>query len=136
MPDAGSKTGSAESSADRASVIAGADAADIVAVGVELANPGAAAIAVVIISVIARSDCAADHSRADQRAADAPAKASCLCRLRAGCDAAGDGKGGKRECGNFGFDRHRKLHPVAGGPLWSACPVGRRLFESGSITDR
>ena len=35
-----------------------------------------------------------------------------------GCD--GDGEGDEGEGGHSRFDRHEKLHPVGGGPLWSA----------------
>ena len=57
----------------RSSVIAGANAADVVAISVELANPDAAAIAVVvIISVVAGGDRAADNGGADKAARRCP----------------------------------------------------------------
>src|SRR6266852_1437430 len=55
VPDAESTTNSG-----RSSVAAGTHAAHVVAVSVELANPAAAAIAVVIVAVIAGGDCGAD----------------------------------------------------------------------------
>src|SRR5712691_109469 len=61
-----------------------------------------------------------------------PAAAPGLCLGGGGCDGAGDGEGSERKCCNFGFDRHDKLHPIEGGPLWSAYPVGRRVSGSGS----
>src|SRR5450631_1952715 len=113
--------------------VAAAHAADVVAVGVELANPAAAAIAVIVVAII-RGDRAADHGGADQTGSDGPAGAE---RLGFGCggggrDAAGNGKGGESERGNSGLDRHEKLHPVERGPAWSECPVGRGLFKFGS----
>src|SRR5580692_8372556 len=65
-------------SVSRSSVIAGADAADVIAVSVELANPAAAAIAAIVITVVARSDRAADHGGSDETGADAPAKAETM----------------------------------------------------------
>src|ERR1700722_342049 len=97
--------------------VAAANAADIVAVGVELANPAAAAIAVVVVAVIAGSDRAADHGGADETRSDAPAEAETMgFRGRGGgSDDAGDGKCCECKCCNFRFDRHEKLYPVEGG---------------------
>src|SRR3954453_2422353 len=118
----------------RSSVIAGADAAHVVAVGIELAHPAATAIAVPIISVVAGGDRAADDGGADDAGSNAPAKAERLCirLMRRGGERPGGNESGKGEGCDFGLDRHGKLHPVEGGPLWSACPVGRRLSDSGS----
>ena len=59
---------------DRSSVIAAAHAADVIAVSVELANPAAVAITVVIISVAAGGDGAADNGCTDKAGADTKAK--------------------------------------------------------------
>src|ERR1700687_2253885 len=93
----------------RSSVIAATNAAHVVAVGVELANPAAAPIAVIIIAVVG-GDRAADHGCADQTGSDAPAEAETLgFRLvGGGSHAAGDGKCGQCESGNFGFERDRE----------------------------
>ncbi len=64
----------------RASVVAGAHAADVVAMGVELANPVATAITTIMISVAGR-DRAADQGCADEAGADAPAKDPRLARM-------------------------------------------------------
>src|SRR5882672_3144465 len=102
--------------------VAAARAADVVAEGVELANPAAALIAVIVIGVAGR-DRAADGG-AEQSGADAPAMVEAM-RFGGrggGCDGAGDGKRGNGESGNPGLDRHDDdLHPVECGPLWSAC---------------
>src|ERR1700681_3375438 len=94
-------------------VVAGTNEAQVVAGGVELANPGAAAIAAIVRAVV-RSDRAADHGGADQACADTPAEAgtSGLCLGGGGSEAAGDGKCCEGESSNSGFDRHEKLHPV------------------------
>src|SRR5258708_27924936 len=60
-------------SSNRSVVIAGANGADVVAVNIELANEGAAAIAAIIRAIV-RSDRGADDCRADQAGADAPAE--------------------------------------------------------------
>src|ERR1700731_2569302 len=121
----------------RSSVVAATKAADVVAVGIELANPAAAAIAVIVIAIV-RSDRAADHGGADEACSDAPAEAGTLgFRLGGGgSHAAGDGKCGEGESGNSGLDRHEKLRPVERGRSGSARPVGRSLFESGSNARR
>src|ERR1700739_1876532 len=36
------------------------------------------------------------------------------------------------ETAMVGLDRHDELHPVMGGPMWSACPIGRRLLDPDS----
>src|SRR5882672_5467797 len=59
------------------SVIAGTHAAHVVAVGVELANVAAAAIAVVV-AVVAGGDGAADNRGTDETGANAPAPADRL----------------------------------------------------------
>src|SRR5579863_7206273 len=103
------------------SVVAGANAADVIAEGVELTNPAAAAIAIVVVAVvviaIVGGDRAADNRGADDAGADAPAQTKWLgLRLRGGgCNAARDGERGKGESGNFRLDRHEKLHHVWGG---------------------
>src|SRR3954453_21583561 len=75
------------------SVIAGAHAAHVVAVGVELANVAAAAIAVVV-AVIAGGDGAPHNRRTDGPGANAPPPADRLglCLGGGGCDRAGNGK--------------------------------------------
>src|ERR1700704_7050341 len=95
-------------------VVAATNAAHVVAVTVELANPAAAAIAAMVVAVV-RSDRAADYGGADETGPDTPAEArtSGLCLGGGGSEAAGDGKCSEGESGNFGFDRHEKLHPVA-----------------------
>src|SRR4030081_1919410 len=97
-------------------VVAGTNAAHVVAVGVELANPAAAAIAAIVVAVV-RSDRAADYGGADETGPDTPAEAGTpgFCLGGGGSEAAGDGKCSEGESGNFGFDRHEKLHPVACG---------------------
>src|SRR5882757_9398645 len=124
--------------------VAAANAADIVAEGVEPANPAAAAIAVIIGIGIAGGDRGADDGGAEQARADAKAVVEAAMIEAAvmeamgfggrggGSDAAGDGERGNGESGKFGLDRHKGLHPVECGPLWSACPIGRRIFDSGS----
>src|SRR5882757_3528050 len=126
--------GSCARRSNHSSVIAGADAAHVVAVSVELANPAAAAIAVSIVTVVAGGDRAADHGGADDAGSNAPAEAEgfCVGLMRRGSERAYGNERGKGESGNPGLDRHGKLHPVECVPLWSACPVGRRLFDSGS----
>src|SRR3984957_8994934 len=83
--------------------VAGANAADVVAVGVELANPAAAAIAVIVVAVVAGSDRAADHGGADETRDDAPAEAETVgfCGRRGGSHAAGNGERGECKCCNF-----------------------------------
>src|SRR3981081_3686838 len=97
---------------NRSSVIAGTNPADVIAEGVELAHPAAAAIAIVIVAVVAGGDGAADHGGAEQTGADTPAAAPGLCLGGGGCDRAGDGEGRESKCCNFGFDRHDKFHPI------------------------
>src|SRR5258705_13122426 len=77
-----------------------------------------------IIGSIVRSDRGADDGGADQAYADAPAEAAAsgLSLGGGGSKAAGEGKRGQRERGNSGLDRHEKLHPVVGGPLWVRVP--------------
>ena len=120
----------------RSSVVAGADAAHVVAVGVVLRDRAAAAIAVVIVAVVAGGDRAADDGCADEAGSDAPAKAETLGNGLGGggSDTAGDGKRCQGEGGDFGLDRHEKLHPVERGLSWSACPVGRSFLQAGSKT--
>jgi hypothetical protein len=72
------------------SVIAGADAAHVTAVGVELANPAAAAIAVVVVAIVS-GDRAADHGGADEAGSNAPAEAPGFRLGGGGSDGAGDG---------------------------------------------
>ena len=66
--DAGSREENAsnENPSRRSSVIAGANAAHVVAIGIELTNPAAAAIAVIVVAVVAGGDRAADHGGADE----------------------------------------------------------------------
>ena len=78
--------------------------------GVELANPAAAAIAVIIITVVGGNR-AANHSRADETCSKASAEASGICP-GGGCNGAGHGERGESESGHSGFDRHAKLDPV------------------------
>src|SRR3954462_8027616 len=110
------------SRSDQPSVIAGADAAHVVAVSVELANPAAAAIAVSIVAVVAGGDRAADDGGADDAGSNAPAKAErfCIGLMRRGSERAYGNEGCERKGGDFGLDRHGKLHPVDCVPLWSA----------------
>src|SRR5882757_7731528 len=117
--------GSCARRSDQSSVIAGADAAHVVAVSVELANPAAAAIAVSVVAVVAGGDRAADHGGADDAGSNAPAKAErfCIGLMRRGSERAYGHESGESEGGDFGLDRHGKLHPVEGGPLWSACQL-------------
>src|SRR5258706_1334214 len=105
VPDAGST--STQPIINRSVVIAGANGADVVAVNIELANEGAAAIAAIIRSIV-RSDPGADDSVADQAGADAPAEAAAsgLCLGGGGSKAARQRKGGQRKSGNSGLDRH------------------------------
>src|SRR5476649_980246 len=72
------------------SVTAGADAAHVVAVSVELANPAAAAIAIVI-TVVAGGDRTADDGGADDAGSNAPAEAErfCVGLMRGGSERAG-----------------------------------------------
>src|SRR5258707_8497585 len=74
-----------------------------------------------IIRPIVRSDRGAADCGADQAGADAPAEAAAsrLCLGGGGSKAARQRKRGQRKGGNSGLDRHEKLHPVVGGPLWS-----------------
>src|SRR6202022_4436107 len=53
-------------------VIAGANHAHVIAVGVELAHPAAAAIAVVVVVAVVGSDRTADYGGAEQTGSDAP----------------------------------------------------------------
>jgi hypothetical protein len=56
------------------SVTAGAHAAHVIAVSVELANPAAAAIAVMVVTVVAGGDGGADNRGADEARSNAPAE--------------------------------------------------------------
>src|SRR5712672_3576644 len=84
---------------DQSSVIAGADAAHVVAVSVELANPAAAAIAVAIGAVAAGGDRAADDGGADDAGSNAPAgaKGFCVGLMRRGSERAYGNESGKGE---------------------------------------
>src|ERR1700694_912790 len=97
-----------------ASVTAGANGAHVIAVDIELANPAAAAIAIIV--GLMGGDGAADNRGADDAGSDAPAQAGTaaagICLGGGGSEAAGDGEGGEGESGNFRLDRHGKLHPV------------------------
>src|SRR4051812_1291237 len=75
----------------RSSVVAGANAADVVAVGVELANEAAAAIAVIVVTVVRGGDRRADDGGTDQAGADTPAQTLGFGLRGGGRDAAGDG---------------------------------------------
>jgi hypothetical protein len=55
-------------------VVAATNAAHVVAVSIELANPAAAAIAAMVVAVV-RSDRAADYGGADETGPDTPAEA-------------------------------------------------------------
>src|SRR6266704_2898 len=118
------------------SVVAGANPADEIAVGVELTNPAAAAIAAIVVAVIAGGDRAADHGGADETGSDAPAEALGFGLGGAGGDAAGNGKSSEGKRGNSGLDRHRKLYPVERGPWWSACPLDGALSKPVRIAPR
>src|SRR3954462_5783178 len=98
------------SRSDQPSVIAGADAAHVVAVSVELANPAAAAIAVAIVAVVAGGDRAADDGGADDAGSNAPAEAErvCIGLVRRVSEPAGGNESGESESGDFGLDRHGK----------------------------
>src|SRR6266545_5037551 len=113
------------------SVTAGTHAADVVAEGVELANPAAAAIAVVVVTVVAGGDGGADNRGADEAGSNAPAERLGL-RLGGGSDRAGNGKGSESESGELGLDRHGSLHPVLSGhcgPHASWTERVRKRFE-------
>src|SRR3984885_2797823 len=86
-------------------VIAGTYAAEIVAIGIELADPAAAAIAVIIVAV-AGGDRTADHGGAEETRSEAPAEAPGFRLGGGGCDGAGHGERGESQSGNSGFDRH------------------------------
>jgi hypothetical protein len=103
------------------SVTAGTHAAHVIAVSVELANPAAAAIAV-IVTIAAGGDGGADDGGANEAGSDAPAERLGL-RLGSGSDRAGNGKGSESESGELGLDRHGSLHPWVERPLWSACQL-------------
>src|SRR5689334_10846253 len=93
------------------SVRAGADAADVIAIDVELADPAAAAIAVVVIAAVAGGDRAADDGGTHEACTDAPAITDRLgLRRGGGSDRAGGGKGGEGEGSELGLERHFKLH--------------------------
>jgi hypothetical protein len=88
VPDAGSTIGAFSSEVDtgsreenapnrnrfsRSLVVAGAHATHEVAVGIELANPAAAAITAIVVA-IGRGDRAADHGGANETCAYAPSQ--------------------------------------------------------------
>ena len=111
-----SEVGSREETASdlkRCRSVAGVHAAHVVAIGIELANPTATAIAIRIR--IAGSDRGTDDGGADEAGSDGPAGAAAtagVCRGGGRSEAAGDGESSKGERGDFGLDRHDKLHPV------------------------
>src|SRR4029078_1017815 len=74
LPDANPRDNQAQS----ISVTAGTHAADVIAVGVELANEAAAAIAVVIVTVVAGADRASDDRSTHEAGANAPTPADRL----------------------------------------------------------
>ncbi len=116
----------------RSSVVAGAHVADVVAVGVELANPAAAAIAVIIVAVV-RSDRAADHGGANDACSDAPADAPGFRSGGGRSDAAGDSKRGEGESGNSGFDRPPKNSILLRAARFMACiSIGLSVVVTGS----
>jgi len=114
------------------SVTAGTHAAHVIAVSVELANPAAAAIAVVV-TIAAGGDGGADNRGANEAGSDAPAERLGL-RLGGGSDRAGNGKGSESESGELGLDRHGSLHPACWAAIVVRMPVGRSVSESGSKT--
>ena len=83
LEEAASQT--ATKSAEEKSVSAGPDAADVIAEGVELANPAAAAIAVVVVAGAGSSDRGADDGCANEAGADTPVQRLGL-RLAGGRD--------------------------------------------------
>src|SRR5258708_27427801 len=97
--------------------------AEVVAVHMNVEKEGEAQMAAIIRSIV-RSDRGADDCGPNQACADAPAEAAAsgLCLCGGGSKAAREGKRGQRERGNSGLDRHEKLHPVVGGPLWVRMP--------------
>src|SRR6266567_3012841 len=115
-------------------VIAGAHAADEIAVSVELADPAAAAVAVIVVPVIG-GDRAADDRGTDEAGAHAPAPTERLgLSLRGGGrDRACYGKGSKGERGNPGLERHLETPSGQGGTVVVRMPLRRRLVDSGSI---
>src|SRR2546430_10475290 len=112
------------------SVAAGPHAADVIAEGVELANPAAAAIAVVVVTVVAGGDGGADNRGADEAGSNAPAERPGL-RLGGGCDRAGYGKGGGSESGELCLYRHGSLPPVLRGPCGPHAQVGGAWLKAG-----
>src|SRR4051812_10036444 len=115
------------------SEVADAHVADKLAVHVVARGPAAAAIAVVV-AVVRGGDGGADNRGADEAGSNAPAPAERLgLSLRGGGrQRAGNGKRGEGESGDFGLDRHGKLHPFAGGTVVVRIPLGRSQFERGS----
>src|SRR5206468_653227 len=88
----------------------------------------------IVVTVIAGGDCAADDGCANEAGSNAPAPADRLgLRLGGGSDRAGNGKGRESESGKLGLDRHLETPSCVRRPLWSACRVGRNIFESGSM---
>src|SRR5688572_27011574 len=84
------------------SVTAGTDAADVIAESVELANPAAAAMAVVVIAGARSCDRGADDGGANEAGSDTPVQRLGL-RLGGGSDRAADGEGGESESGELGL---------------------------------
>src|SRR5215471_8548351 len=97
--------------------VAGAGCAEVIAVGIEMANEAAAMIAVVV--AVIGGDGAADDCGADNTGSDAPAQTRWpgFGLGRGGCNGACDDEGSQRESGNIRFDRHEKLHPVLRRPV-------------------
>src|ERR1700752_4526882 len=107
--------------------VTAADAADVVAVSVELANPAAAAIAITVVGIGV-----AGRRGGDQRAggkADTNANTVMMIKLAGvgflggGGNAAGQRNSSDSEGGNFGLDRHETLYPCLGRAVWTACQL-------------
>src|SRR6516162_5920733 len=122
--------GAARLSLPRMSV-AGAGRAEVIAVGIEMANEAAAAIAVVI--AVIGGDRAADDCGADNAGSDTPAqtKWSGFGLGRGGCNSACNSEGSQRESGNIRFDRHEKLLPVLRRPA-----IGPHARWTGRLQNR
>ena len=115
----------------RASVVAGTNAADVIAEARRTGEPSRSGDSHRSSSrrCWRRSRCR--RSAAPTRPAPTPQPAERLgLSLRGGGrDRAGNGERGEGKSGNPGLDRHEKLHPVEAAPLWSACHLGRRRFR-------
>ena len=112
---------------------AGTHAAHVVAVSVELADPAAAAIAVVVVAVVAGGDRAADNRGADETGSNAPAPAERLGLTWVVVDAIVPVTASATRPSAailVLIDMRNSIRLKR--PLWSACPVGRRLVDSGS----